>query len=116
MAKRVPQTTAAATSADDSRSTLPAAHGRNSVTDTSDMVERLEELAAWHRMRAERAGSDWVWEARVRAAEDLERRAAGLRAQRVQRGRNPAGAPVAKQWKTPLEAVAKRDSSWWRLP
>jgi hypothetical protein len=55
--------------------------GRNSVTDTIDAIEKLEELAAWHRMRAEHAGSDWVWEVRLRTAEDLERRAADLRAQ-----------------------------------
>jgi hypothetical protein len=43
-------------------------------------IERLEELAAWHRINAERAGAAWVWEARLRTAEDLERRAAELRA------------------------------------
>ena len=46
-----------------------------------DMIERLEKLAAWHRMMATQAGSDWVWEARLLAAEDLERRAADLREQ-----------------------------------
>ena len=55
------------------------------MTCTIDMIERLEELAAWHRTRAENAGSDWVWEARIRTAEDLERRAADLRAQRHRR-------------------------------
>jgi hypothetical protein len=45
-------------------------------------VERLEQLAAWHRANAEHAGSAWVWEARLRTAEDLERRAAGIRARR----------------------------------
>lgn len=48
---------------------------------TIETIERLEELAAWHRALAERAGSAWIWEARVLAAEDLERRAADLRAQ-----------------------------------
>ena len=48
---------------------------------TIETIERLEELAAWHRAIAERAGSAWVWEARLLAAEDLERRAADLRAQ-----------------------------------
>ncbi len=43
-------------------------------------VERLEQLAAWHRANADHAGSSWVWEARLRTAEDLERRAALLRA------------------------------------
>jgi hypothetical protein len=41
----------------------------------------LEKLAAWHRINAERAGADWVWEARLRAAENLERQAAKIRAQ-----------------------------------
>jgi hypothetical protein len=48
--------------------------------DTSETPERLEKLAAWHRVNAERAGALWVWEARVRAAEELERRAAEIRA------------------------------------
>ena len=44
-------------------------------------IDRLEKLAAWHRINAERAGADWVWEARLRSAEDLKRRAAKIRAQ-----------------------------------
>src|SRR5215471_7755710 len=44
-------------------------------------IQRLEKLAAWHRINAERAGADWVWEARLRTAEDLERRAAKIRGQ-----------------------------------
>jgi hypothetical protein len=44
-------------------------------------IETLERLAAWHRINAERAGADWVWEARLRTAEDLERQAAKIRAQ-----------------------------------
>jgi hypothetical protein len=44
-------------------------------------IETLERLAAWHRINAERAGADWVWEARLRTAEDLERQAAKMRAQ-----------------------------------
>ena len=47
----------------------------------SEAIERLEKLAAWHRINAEHAGADWVWEARLRAAEDLERRAANIRGQ-----------------------------------
>jgi hypothetical protein len=47
---------------------------------TLETIERLEKLAAWHRINAERAGADWVWEARLRAAEDLERQAAKLHA------------------------------------
>jgi hypothetical protein len=46
-----------------------------------ETIEKLERLAAWHRINAERAGADWVWEARLRAAEDLERQAAKIRAQ-----------------------------------
>jgi len=33
---------------------------------------KLRELAAWYRDFAERAGSPWIWEARLRTAEDLE--------------------------------------------
>ena len=44
-------------------------------------IERLEKLAAWLRTNAEYAGAPWVWEARLRSAEDLERQAAKLRAQ-----------------------------------
>ena len=46
-----------------------------------EAIERLERLAAWHRINAERAGADWVWEARLRTAQDLEQRAAKIRAQ-----------------------------------
>jgi hypothetical protein len=74
--ERLRVTRTAAAGIGNSRSPLPA-----SVTDTIDTIEKLEELAAWHRMRAEYAGSAWVWEARLLTAEDLERRAADLRAQ-----------------------------------
>ena len=57
------------------------------MIDATDSIERLEELAAWHRLNANHAGSLWVWEARLRTAEDLERRAAALR---VHRGRGKA--------------------------
>jgi hypothetical protein len=43
-------------------------------------IERLEWLAAWHRINAERAGADWVWEARLRTAENLECQAARISA------------------------------------
>jgi hypothetical protein len=49
--------------------------------DPSETIERFERLAAWHRINAERAGALWVWEARLRTAEDLERQAAKIRAQ-----------------------------------
>ena len=49
--------------------------------DLSETIETFERLAAWHRINAERAGALWVWEARLRTAEDLERQAAKIRAQ-----------------------------------
>ena len=49
--------------------------------DPLEEIKRLEKLAAWHRVNAERAGADWVWEARLRTAEYLERQAAKIRAQ-----------------------------------
>ena len=49
--------------------------------DPWETIGRLERLAAWHRINAEHAGADWVWEARLRTAEDLERQAAELRTQ-----------------------------------
>jgi hypothetical protein len=55
------------------------------MSETTDKtVERLEKLAAWQRINAEHAGASWIWEARVRTAEDLERRAANIRG--VRRG------------------------------
>jgi hypothetical protein len=48
---------------------------------TLETIAKLEKLAAWHRINAERAGADWVWEARLRSAEDLERQAAKIRGQ-----------------------------------
>jgi hypothetical protein len=41
----------------------------------------LEKLAALHRVKAEHAGTDWVWEARLSTAEDLERQAGKIRIQ-----------------------------------
>ena len=52
-----------------------------SEKNTLGKIERLEWLAAWHRINAEHAGADWVWEARLRTAEDLERQAAKIRTQ-----------------------------------
>jgi len=48
---------------------------------TLETIKKLQKLAAWHRIKAEDAGADWVWEARLRTAEDLERRVAEIRAQ-----------------------------------
>ena len=42
-------------------------------------IAQLERLAAWHRFNASHADSEWVWEARLLAAEQLERTAAKLR-------------------------------------
>jgi hypothetical protein len=36
---------------------------------------KLRELAAWYRDYAERAGAPWVYEGRLRTADELERRA-----------------------------------------
>ena len=46
-----------------------------------ETIERLKKLAAWHRINAEHPGADWVWEARLRTAEDLDRRAPKIRRQ-----------------------------------
>ena len=51
------------------------------MSDIIASVERLEALAAWHRGNASHAGSVWVWDARLRTAEEFERRAAALRGQ-----------------------------------
>jgi hypothetical protein len=47
---------------------------------TIGVIARLEGLAAWHRINASHAGAAWIWDARLRTAEDLERQAADLRA------------------------------------
>jgi hypothetical protein len=43
-----------------------------SGTDGKPSPDKLFQLATWYRLQAERAGSSWVWEARLRKAEDLE--------------------------------------------
>jgi len=58
---------------------------------TIGAIARLEELAAWHRINASHAGATWVWDARLRTAEELERRAADLRA-KLRSAREPAQA------------------------
>ena len=52
---------------------------------TLQMVQDLEWLAAWQRINATHADALWSWEARLLAAEQLERDATALRA-----GRSPA--------------------------
>ena len=37
--------------------------------------DKLLQLATWYRTQAERAGSPWIWEARLQKAKDLERQA-----------------------------------------
>ena len=34
--------------------------------------DKLRQLAAWYREFAERAGSPWIWEPRLRRAKELE--------------------------------------------
>src|SRR5580704_16816070 len=41
-------------------------------------AQKLRDLAAWDRQLAERAGNPAIWEARLRTAEDLEKKAASL--------------------------------------
>jgi hypothetical protein len=43
-----------------------------------DEADRLRELAGWYREFAERAGNPWIWEARLKQADELEQEAAGL--------------------------------------
>jgi len=38
-------------------------------------VIRLRNLAAWYREFADKAGAPWIWEARLRYAEELDREA-----------------------------------------
>jgi hypothetical protein len=38
-------------------------------------AEKLLRLAAWYREFAERSDNPWIWEARLRTAEDLEAQA-----------------------------------------
>ncbi len=38
-------------------------------------AKKLRALAAWYREFAERAGASWIWEGRLRRADELEREA-----------------------------------------
>jgi hypothetical protein len=53
---------------------LQSLSSSNEKSDTS-RCDHLLQLAAWYRARAERAGSPWIWEARLQRADDLEREA-----------------------------------------
>ena len=57
---------------------LRALPSLSSEKDGAPRRESLRQLAAWYRAQAERAGSPWVWEARLQRAEDLEAQAAAL--------------------------------------
>ncbi len=50
-------------------------------------AEKLQELAAWYREFAERAGNPAIWESRLRMAEDLEQEADRMARERVARKR-----------------------------
>ena len=69
-----------------------------------ETIARLEKLAAWHWINAERAGADWVWEARLRTAEDLERQAAKIRA-------SSAALPTSRLGKLSADAKKSRRRS-----
>jgi hypothetical protein len=47
-------------------------------------AHKLRELAAWYREFAERAGNPWIWEARLRRAEELDEEAARLETRAAQ--------------------------------
>jgi hypothetical protein len=47
--------------------------GTDSAEAALSTIERLEQLAARHRLNADHAGSIWIWDARLQMAEDLER-------------------------------------------
>jgi hypothetical protein len=51
-------------------------------------AEKLRELAAWYREFAERAGNPFIWESRLRMAEDLEREAAQMLREHAARKRH----------------------------
>ena len=51
---------------------------------TMDEAQKLRELAAWYREYAERAGSPWIWDARLRTADKLEKEAALLEKRVIQ--------------------------------
>ena len=52
-----------------------------------DDAQRLRELASWYREFAERAGSPWIWEARLATAAELEKEADHLEKNSAQIGR-----------------------------
>jgi len=59
-----------------------------------DEARKLRELAAWYREFAERAGSPWIWDARLRTADKLEKEA-GLLEERLLKTKEPVSPPKA---------------------
>jgi hypothetical protein len=59
-----------------------------------DEAQKLRELAAWYREFAERAGSPWIWDARLRTADKLEKEAALLE-ERPTQVKEPVSPPKA---------------------
>lgn len=57
-------------------------------------AEKLQELAAWYREFAERAGNPAIWECRLRMAEDLEQEAQRLLQAHAARSRCRKGSPT----------------------
>ena len=43
-------------------------------------AQKLRALAAWYREFAERDGANWIWEGRLRRADELEKKADHLQA------------------------------------
>ena len=59
-----------------------------------DEARKLRELAAWYREFAERVGSPWIWDARLRTADKLEKEAALLEERLIQI-KEPVSPPAA---------------------
>jgi len=59
-----------------------------------DEARKLRDLAAWYREFAERAGDPWIWDARLRTVDKLEKEAA-LQEKRLRQIKEPASPPKA---------------------
>lgn len=59
-----------------------------------DEARKLRDLAAWYREFAERAGDPWIWDARLRTADKLEKEAALLETRLIQ-SKEPLSPPKA---------------------
>ena len=59
-----------------------------------DEARKLRELAAWYREFAERAEAPWIWDARLRTADKLEKEA-GLLEERLLKTKEPVSPPKA---------------------